>query len=181
MIKNTFSLFSFWCDKEEGFTLIELLVVVLIIGILAAIALPQYQNAVEKSKVTEALIVGRNIVDASKRYNLETGAWPTSYDQIDIDVPSGYAISGDRAVSGKFEIWLDGAGSSGGVPAVRILRLNSAGQKTDYYIYWGMKDNSRTCNIHGQIINPQNDKGRRLCVSLGGTPSASGTVGIWNF
>ncbi|MGB2578609.1 prepilin-type N-terminal cleavage/methylation domain-containing protein [Elusimicrobium simillimum] len=74
---------------KKGFTLIELLVVVLIIGILAAIALPQYQKAVAKARVAEAMIVLRNLVDAQERYYLEHDEYAGNIDDLDITIPDG--------------------------------------------------------------------------------------------
>ena len=51
----------------KGFTLMEVLVTVLIVGILAGIAVPQYKRAVEKSRLAEAVIIAKSIVEAQNR------------------------------------------------------------------------------------------------------------------
>ena len=70
-----------------GFTLIELLVVVLIIGILAAVALPQYQKAVERARSREAISLLQSVYQAAKTYELSTGEWPEKFDELSIEVP----------------------------------------------------------------------------------------------
>lgn len=67
--------------------MIELLVVVLIIGILAAIALPQYQVSVAKARASEMFINVKALRTASDAYELATGQRPISFDQIDIEIP----------------------------------------------------------------------------------------------
>ncbi len=76
-----------FCSKA-AFTLIELLVVVLIIGILAAVAVPQYQRAVEKSRMAEAVANVRTIAQAHQVYYLANGHYlgPKDLDKLDIDL-----------------------------------------------------------------------------------------------
>ena len=73
--------------NKQAFTLIELLVVVLIIGILAAVALPQYQKVVEKSRATQAFTLLKSVHQAIKDYQLANGTYPTSFDELSIDIP----------------------------------------------------------------------------------------------
>ena len=77
-----------FCSK--AFTLVELLIVVLIIGVLAAVAVPQYQKAVEKSQAAKALLLFKGLVDATKVYEQQAGAWPGSFEALDIAVPGDF-------------------------------------------------------------------------------------------
>ena len=74
-------------NTRRGFTLIELLVVVLIIGILAAVAVPQYQKAVEKSRVAEALVITKALAQAEQVYYLANGDYSHDITLLDLDIP----------------------------------------------------------------------------------------------
>ena len=100
---------SFFGGKNAGFTLIELLVVVLIIGILAAVALPQYTKAVEKSRAAQALTTLKSMVQAYQSYYMATGEYPQTFDQLDVNMEwtgneKWYSIATDTRSNGDWSL-----------------------------------------------------------------------------
>ena len=73
--------------SNKAFTLIELLVVVLIIGILAAVALPQYQKAVWKARYVQAKVTAKAIADAEEVYYMANGKYTQYLNELDIQIP----------------------------------------------------------------------------------------------
>ena len=145
----------------KGFTLIEMLVVVLIIGILAAIALPQYKNAVRKARVAEAQTILRAIIDASDRGILANGLPNDMQAAADIDVD---VETDTKNWIFNIEECIEGDGL-GGCYAEAFPKWES-GYAIDFY---SVNYDGGSFEGNGKFIcNAYNDNGHKICKSLGG-------------
>ena len=136
----------FMNKQKQGFTLIELLVVVLIIGILAAVALPKYQIAVEKNKATEARTLLKILQNATDLYILEQGypsednIWFTGNNanaSLDVNIDNLDCTSNGYCLSKTFAY---SATCDSGMCVVLAERITSDGKygmnsATSYQIY----------------------------------------------
>jgi len=83
---------------QKGFTLIELMIVIAIIGILAAIAIPAYQNYTIRAQVTEGLSLADDFKTAVAEYFQNNGTWPTGW----APNPTALQIPMQGAATGKY-------------------------------------------------------------------------------
>ncbi len=157
---------------KKGFTLLELLAVVMIIGILASIAMPQYRMAIEKARLAEGLSVLKSISDAQSRYlqaNPDRNGVCRRIDIADVDLRGGSWNDGaapggcDQYETQQFTYVLTGTGNVGAVHydpnrAVYALGYDANGV--------------RSCTINiaqytGMMISHASEKalerGERLC------------------
>ena len=164
--------------NNKGFTLIELLVVVLIIGILAAMALPQYFKAVERSRMSEAVTLLANIAQAQQRKYLQINKYTTTYNGLDV-APKGAtgsayctkvgttgtpAFTGSNACAGGngFVITLAGEDLANG-----IATAQRSGGNTLQYQYTLSRRYANT----GTACEGTNENGEALCADFCGIDS----------
>jgi len=94
---------------QKGFTLIELMIVVAIIGILAAIAIPAYQDYTIRSQVTEGLNLASDLKAAVAETFAQTGRWPADNAAIGMDgVKSGKYVTDVSVNTGTIDITYGG-------------------------------------------------------------------------
>ena len=149
--------------NTKAFTLIELLVVVLIIGILAAIALPQYQLAVYKTRYAGIIQMMKAIKQANQVYFMANGAYTNDVSAWDIDFPQGTSFPNKNGTIGtiilangdRYEVV---SARQTGIPVPRVQGWckDCPGSLWTAYAY-----NQWTCYPNGT------DLGARLCRSFG--------------
>ena len=145
---------------KKAFTLIELLVVVLIIGILSAVALPQYQKAVQKARYTQLMTLGDGLYKAVQVYMLANGTGPETLEELDISVPGELSDDKKSITVGGYWCFLGNGGAGGAVKSINCR----GGLKAFYraiYIYPGHKQQL------GRYCEATSTKGDELCKLFG--------------
>jgi len=150
-------------NKKKGFTLVELLIVVMIIGILAVIALPNYQKSIERAYTAEAKQVLSDIYNAKRLAKVTNRSTPTLFSQLDVKfiMADGAQATSQTFSSKNFKYTLSGGTSCGDREPTGVL-AEPIGSNLSYSLFY--------CPGKLQCIGTS-----ATCASLGFTNACTGT------
>ena len=154
--------------SRRAFTLIELLVVVLIIGILAAVAVPQYQKAVRKARIAEAKVLLKAIGNAGEVYCMShpCNGSSVNIDDFDIAIPietKNWSIEiseADCGENGKCGVWYDATPLFENGYVISYVDTNYDGAEDPDY--------------SNRFLCSGNNTGEKICASLGTSFGSAG-------
>ena len=150
---------------KQGFTLVELLVVILIIGVLSAIAVPEYSRSLEKARAAELAVNLNGIMEADRMwademgYTVGYGTWREFY-----YVPDFVCQNGGRDCQSKFFTYqldmTDGTVSGGALSIAHGRRMSD-----DVNYRWAVRRNAD--GTHTVLCSPADDGlGKEICENL---------------
>ena len=149
-------------NTRRGFTLIELLVVVLIIALLAAVALPQYRKAVDKSRYAAMMAAVDAIKQSEELYYLENGTYTQDTAELNADIPSNCTLRSSTSYNCKtFIVYINDLGDVYGLRN-KEPKLTYVMGYDNYSSVWRGK---RLCGIGH---SSQKDRAKEICLSFGG-------------
>jgi type IV pilus assembly protein PilA len=137
---------------QKGFTLIELMIVIAIIGILAAIAIPAYQNYTIRSQVTEGLSLAEGWKTAISEYYAQNGSFPTTSNAT--GGAGAIAVSG--ASVGKYVSSIQASGGGEIVVTYSGSQVNSKLSGTILSLQPGLDGNNDVVWVCGTASTPSN-------------------------
>ena len=135
-------------SNNQGFTLVELAVVVIIIGVLAAFAVPKFRDAVERSKASEAFNYLSTVRASQERYHARNSTYASDLTKLDVSLaaPKYFSVGtvDDSALETTWKLTLTRAGAAAGY-----------GEYTVIFSEEGFdKDNSTVADEEHDSINP---------------------------
>ncbi len=155
--------------NKLGFTLTELLTAVLIVGVLAAVAMPQYVRSVERARATEAMASIKAINDAIYTYYVAQEQCPVRFSQLVTSLPASNTQT--ASIDGKHFTFALGTAPNNvpgtSCPGVLATRISGSGYSYRIWNPYTSTTANASLELQCEPLSASDEKSKSVCESLG--------------